>query len=504
MATIAETIGRSALLAAASNYKSVAEAMMELIDNPFDKRWGRHLTIDITIDKKNGIATILDVGGEGMDDEGLQEWIRWGEGRGHSATDIGQYHIGGKLAAMYLAEGLEIVSRKSGEHETWRFGDPEWGSRREVLEEAPIESTTDTSIRWPNGKPKTSAGFTRLTLQALKPHRYDLKRLTVTLAETYRTLILNGDCIIRLNGEEVRPLEIPWSNSVEIREIGLTSVGLGVRIKGKIGAIDRDRLPESYTRLEPGIRTEFNGRRISEGEGFGHNLAGRGTLGRLYGEIEIIGQTLTPNQLKDGWPMDSEGWQAVENYLREEMRPVVNELNRIAGARSATREENKWANNALKRIGNAVQILETLKQDGNAAHDSESGGSQGRKRPEAKAEEKTESEKATIRARSERRPRTPAPENAVGRLRRLAKHLPRVDYDELGPGSRRTEWRNNDDSTRTIIINRDYPLATGRLNQDYVFEAVAIHIVSEDAATLQEFKDMFDRLVWADKKAQEG
>ena len=56
MATISESIGREALLAFASQYSSMSEALMELIDNPFDYRRGRRLTVEVTIDK---IANIL-------------------------------------------------------------------------------------------------------------------------------------------------------------------------------------------------------------------------------------------------------------------------------------------------------------------------------------------------------------------------------------------------------------------------------------------------------------
>lgn len=123
MTTLRETIGREALLALASNYSSVSEALMELIDNPFDYRYGRHLRVEVTVDKRRDSIRVLDHGGEGMNAGGLSDWIAWGTGHEHNASDIGQYHVGGKLAAIYLAESVEIVCRRSGEREVWRFSD---------------------------------------------------------------------------------------------------------------------------------------------------------------------------------------------------------------------------------------------------------------------------------------------------------------------------------------------------------------------------------------------
>lgn len=133
MTKITETIGRAALIATASNYNSVAEALMELVDNPFDYRRGRHLTVDITMDRAKDLVVVADSGGEGMDDEALRDWIQWGEGHAHSQSDIGQYHVGGKSAAIYLAESLEVICRKAGSSEIWRFRDPHWGSRTDSL-----------------------------------------------------------------------------------------------------------------------------------------------------------------------------------------------------------------------------------------------------------------------------------------------------------------------------------------------------------------------------------
>ena len=102
VSTLSESIGRQALIALSNQYASVTQAIMELVDNPFDYRRGSHLTVKVTINKTKGVIRVLDFGGLGMNDQGLVEWIRWGEGPRHSPNDIGQYHVGGKHRIITL------------------------------------------------------------------------------------------------------------------------------------------------------------------------------------------------------------------------------------------------------------------------------------------------------------------------------------------------------------------------------------------------------------------
>ncbi len=133
---IEESIGRRAILALANNYPNMTDALLEIIENPFDYRKGRKLTVHVSVNKKTngpGHISVLDTGGEGMDDEGLQDWIKWGTGHSHTSDDIGQYHVGGKLASVYLGKSLEIICRKAGSSNIYRFYDPNWGGRRQPV-----------------------------------------------------------------------------------------------------------------------------------------------------------------------------------------------------------------------------------------------------------------------------------------------------------------------------------------------------------------------------------
>ena len=339
MATISESIGREALLAFASQYSSMSEALMELIDNPFDYRRGRRLTVEVTIDKRNGLIRVLDHGGEGMNAGGLAEWIGWGTGHEHATTDIGQYHVGGKLAAIYLAEGLEIICRRAGEHDIWRFDDPRWGSRTDLFHGEPDALAPDRLPGALSGlAAQDSVGFTCVTLRGLKRHRYEQRILGARLANAYRSLIVEGHCSIILDGDRVEPLDIPVSASFAPTEIPSTKLDSGVRVRGRIWVTDRDRLPSGRgVSFKAGVRTVFNGRTITEGEEFGHYLAGRGTLQRLVGEIQVTG--VRPNTTKTGWHQDSPEWQAVEQFMYEQMSPLVAELNNLGDARPISREQ---------------------------------------------------------------------------------------------------------------------------------------------------------------------
>ena len=509
MTQITETIGRSAVLAAASNYQSVADAMMELVDNAFDKRRGRFLTIDIKVDRQKDYLEIIDFGGEGMNSNGLQEWIRWGEGREHSTTDIGQYRIGGKLAAVYLAEDLQVLCRKSGEDDVWKFHDPHWGSRTTALQATPIDPVRLSGIRWPYETPSDRVGFTRIILKGLKEHRYEVGILHQRLAATYKTLINEKACRIRIDGKEIEPWDIPWSSSVEQRSIPATRVMPGVTVRGIIGAIDRDRLPQARgVRLPAGIRTEFNGRMITDGEEFGHTLSGKGNLQRTYGEISISGEILKPNQLKNGWPRDSRAWQAIESVMHDEMQPIVAVLNRISESQPVSRDERKRASNAGRRVADALKRLQILNTQGTANPLGLHGmiPSEGGRRPPTPREGQrppVQREQKEPRERGPIQNPTEPPEDAVGRLIRNVSKMPKVDYDQLGDQTPRTQWREEDDGSRTVVINKDYPLYQSLgTNEDYLFESLVNHLVQEEATSVEEAAKMFDQLVWLDREAQ--
>ena len=332
VAAVRERVSRRALISFATNYNSASEAIMELVDNPLDYRGQRRLHIDIDIDKRNDRISVRDYGGQGMDRTALEHWLDWGGIDDHAQTDIGQFHVGGKLAAMYLADEIQIACRAAGDGRIWSFSDPEWGGREHFDDAVQIEAIESVSPYTWLGKLEHDAGFVQLTLAGLKQHGFDEAILSGRITDTYETLLERGDVVIRVNGSILEPYALPWLDAIERRTIPPTDVGNGVIVDGFIAALERRQLPQGQAdRVQPGIRTTFNGRKISDGETFGINLGGRGTSQRLFGEIGIAGAGFRPNQNKTAWDVDSQPWGDITEFIVPTMREVLDDLNALSG-----------------------------------------------------------------------------------------------------------------------------------------------------------------------------
>lgn len=502
VSTLRESIGRQALIALSKQYGSVTEAIMELVDNPFDYRQGGHLTVEVTIDKKaKGLIRVLDFGGLGLNDRGLSEWIRWGEGVEHKATDIGQYHVGGKLAAIYLAEEIDIVCRRKGETAVWRFRDPHWGTRTALLEDGDVSLLTHGEacqlVPQLGNAIGDGVGFASVTLRKLKPHRHEPAVLIATLADTYRTLLDEEECNIRVDGEVVKPLTIPESSVHGPIEIRSTKLPAGVTVRGRIWVMDRDRIPAGRgIRIPAGIRTVFNGRLVTRGEEFGHYLAGRGQLQRLIGEIAI--QHFSPNTTKTDWDKDSLQWSAIHDFMHDQMQPVVAFLNQLGESRPVPRDQRKRAERVRQRVQTALRRLAAEGVEGSHGLKGETDARGGRKPPSPPSGE-IGPRKSNGHERGKVRERTPPPESAVGRLlRRYSSGVPRIDFEPLGKGLR-SQWRESGDR-RVIVVNMSFPMYQ-RIGEtdDYIFETVVLHLLGEgeDPLVYADARRRLDELVWA-------
>lgn len=461
---ITEQISRSALLHAATNYESISEALLELIDNPIDYRGRGVLQIDVWIEKERDEIIILDRGGAGMSDGNLREWIRWGEGEEHAASDIGQFRVGGKLAAIYLAKDLEILARQAGSSAIWLFHDPDWGVRTARMESS-VRRVHHADIEWRHRAiPGDDEGFVRITLRGLTAHRYDLEVLESTIQDTYRQLISSREVQIRLNGAEVGALEMPWSDDLDPISFEHDDLATGdISIRGTVGAIDRDLLPRKRGSKAPaGVRTYFNGRRITQGEQFGHNLGGRGTLQRLYGELYIEGTGLLPNQLKNGWAKDSDGWRTVHQILHDHMLPVIQRLNALARERPVDDRVVERARRGLQRAERARSRLEAKIKRG--------------------------------------RGRSPEAHAAARHFLDQASDSFEIEIRPLGAGPQ-TSWDESSDGTPIIVVNADHPQHEV-LSQhvDYFFEMMLWHFLA-DAGEIGHVavSDLVDELIWIEQ-----
>lgn len=372
MPTSRESISRRALLSFATNYNSASEAIMELVDNPIDYRGDRLLHIDVDIDfavenpeMPNGRISIRDWGGQGMNLDDLRNWLQWGVGERHAETDIGQFHVGGKLAAIYLAEKLQVTCRRAGDDRIWHFSDDQWGSRGEFVDNE-FRELASRQRGWIS-ELADGVGFVQITLSGVKHGHFTLDELTATLTDTYETLIDSGDLQIRVNGEYLTPYALPWMSGVTLQHVEKLEVAPGLFLEARVGALNRRDLPAGTAeRVQPGIRTDFNGRKITAGESFGVNLHGRGRSQRVFGEISISGPSFRPNQNKTGWDLDSAEWFAISRVVKPLIQQVLRDLEGPTGPASvrqpALRKRNSlafqmsWLNDDGPEADEAIRV----------------------------------------------------------------------------------------------------------------------------------------------------
>ena len=508
---IDERFSREALLTLAPQYESVAQALAELVDNPIDYRRGRDLVIDLTVEKRNDILRVFDYGGQGMNDEGLMEWISWGMGHRHALTDIGQYHVGGKGALMYLAEDVEIICRKADDDDIWWFRDPEWGKRTEFLSGHPIKplSANEAGRRVPGlAALDRGAGFTCITLRRLKKHRYEPKVLEARLGNTYRTLLQSGVCAISLNSKPIAPLDIPVSNVFDPIIIQHAKLEGGVTIDGSVWITDLDQMPAGRgIRTRAGIRTLFNGRLITDDEDFGHNLAGRGSLQRLRGELHIRtrqqdGDRLLPNATKTGWDKDKDQWAALESFMHDAIQPAIDFLRQQAAAVSVSRDQRKRGELVRRRIEDALRRM-ALTAEGSPGNLDGVTDRPGGRRPPSPPGADDPSARRAPHPRGPVTGRTPPPRDPVGRLtRRFQNGIPPFAFERLGLGSPRSQLREAPDA---IVINTDFPMYK-RIGEeeDYLLETALLQLLDQerDPPAYRDTRERLDALIWASEPTE--
>ena len=481
-----EEIGRGAVLALANNYRSFAEAIQELIDNPIDYMRGRHTRIDVQISKDKKTAVVFDHGGEGMGYEGLKKWIRWGAGEDHSEDDIGQYRVGGKLAAVFLGKGLDIISRKSGEEDIYRFTDTKWGTRTDLyagqvrtIDRAEAEAEID-GFR----KLKRNEGFTHVRLNDLHDRRVDLGRLEKNLIETYEPLIKDGLLTIALDGHVLMPLVVSLATSVN--EITINKINLGgVTIAGRLYAVERS--PNGV--LKPGVTTYFNRRRITSGEGFGHALSKTGSFQRVSGELHI--SHIRPNTNKTAWDNDSIAWGKIHDYMNRAMRPLLQQLKQIDAPSSVSREQKKRGAKVVRELMPLLRnYISGLTGNGTA---------QDGRRPAVKS-----GSKRNVSQKGKRRGpiahRTPAPSNAIGTLlRNVTEQPPKMDWVALGE-SERSAWREDrvgNSKERVVVINTNFPgYKANGTTEEYLRDTYLFHVLTESSLDAAELRSIVDSIVW--------
>jgi hypothetical protein len=309
--TVRERIDPDITASLFSNYRSSADAVMELIDNAVDSRLaGAPLTVDITVHPAS--VLLYAEGGEGM---GLRElernYLRWGGSPKRGRHLLGQYGQGGKAAIGHLGRRFTVEATRPGDALAWRFTDDDYRDRSRLktydVDEVPKRTATEV-------------GYVRIRIDAVDK-RIDLRRLSQRLAETYRPLIEGNGLVIRLNSGPVLPVALAVQ---ERRPVG--AYAAGGRLRGWIGLANPDQATQGWV---PGIRCYKLGRLVAEGEFFGHpGPAQVPAMVRLIGEVDIPKVALTMN--KSDFDRDSMAWVEVEERMRRLLAPLVRRLEREA------------------------------------------------------------------------------------------------------------------------------------------------------------------------------
>ena len=193
--TVRERIDPAITASLFANYRSSADAVMELVDNSIDSRIkGRQLEVFLQVHPSNFVIETR--GGEGMGPAELERnYLRWGGSPKRGRRLLGQYGQGGKAAIGHLGTSFTVEASRPGDGHAWRFADPDYRDRSKLKT---YELKTVTK-RVPSDQ-----GYVRIRIDGLDK-RLDPRRLGTRLGDTYRPLILRAEVKMSVNGARVEP-----------------------------------------------------------------------------------------------------------------------------------------------------------------------------------------------------------------------------------------------------------------------------------------------------------
>jgi hypothetical protein len=458
---IKEKLSRKILRATMAQFPSLTIALLELVDNAFDGfdgiNGGNFLEINIVI-TKNSIM-VENIGGKGMGPNELNEWLDWGGS--HKTDAIGEYGQGGKAAMGYLGKAWIVQTKRWDESWLWEIKEDNWDdtSSEEKNYKAIPKKDVDTK--------RNNLGYCKFIIGKLKPHRQDKKRIKEELSNIYRKYLEEGRIKITLDyNESISPLKLPIYEGFKIDNFKENTLH-GLHINGWIGRLKRDVRVKGGPRITGGMRLLRKGRLICDGIYFGHpDYRSKASLGTLIGEVEIPSKVLVLPD-KTGFDIDSPTWSDVNDVMYQILEPHIKELQSQREEDIISREEKKRVSqvrdmmiDALKMLSKYSELSDRFSQD------------QGRKPPEREKEDKEALNEKNEETRKKPEPRTPPPQNAIGRLQRLSK-MPEWDLRVLTPDIR-SEWEEKE-NRRCLLINKSYCLYTERSGDElYIAETAAL------------------------------
>jgi hypothetical protein len=305
--TVRERISPDITASLFANYRSAADAVMELIDNSIDSRLPKSpLVVDIVLHPTSIIVETL--GGSGMGLRDLERrYLQWGGSAKRGRHLLGQYGQGGKAAIGHLGSRFTVEASRPGDARAWRFTDEDYRdrSRLKTYEVDDVPKRVAPEI-----------GYVRIRIDAVDK-RVDARRLRQRLGDVYRPLLESGSLEIRLDRRPVVPEPIV---ALERKPFSINAGG--GRSRGWVGISDPAAPMHGWV---PGLRCYKLGRLVAEGEFFGHPGPGIASgMVRLMGEIDVSQVPLTMN--KSDFERDTRSWIEVEERMHRLLRPLVRRL----------------------------------------------------------------------------------------------------------------------------------------------------------------------------------
>ncbi len=332
-----EKVSRRAVQALISQFSSVADAVLELVDNAIDRAENQILEVNITFDKRAERIVVESDGGSGMGAHEIAAWLVWGGDNHINPDDIGFYGQGGKAAAGFLAKDIRIWAKRRGDSDIWMFEDEDWASRTEIRDfghPAPVdEDEAPLSVQ----AAKRSRGHVRIELNhAYMNRRWNFGVLKRHIASTYGKLLGTNKLKILVNGEVLSPIPLPIDSSVDKYQIDVM-VG-DISVKGWAGKLMRASVGD-YT-IKSGFRLFAKGRLIREGEWFGYNWQSKGALNLLIGELEITGLTLNLDK-SDFRERADEVWHEISTEVVTAIAKLIGTLRSSHDAKISKSEKKR-------------------------------------------------------------------------------------------------------------------------------------------------------------------
>jgi hypothetical protein len=470
--TIKEKLSRKILRSTMAQFPSLTVALLELIDNAFDGFDGFHggnfLDINIVITKNSII--VENTGGKGMGPAELNEWLDWG---GSQKTDsIGEWGQGGKAAMGYIGSAWIVQTKIWNEPWLWEIKEDNWDDTS-----SPEKSYKAIAKRDENKK-RNNLGYCKFEIRKLKPHRQDKKRIKDELSNIYRKYLKDGNVRITLDyNEPISPLNLPIYEGYKEQSFKEKTLQ-GLHLSGWIARLKRDARVKGGPRIIGGMRLLRKGRLICEGEYFGHpDFRSKASLGTLIGEVELPTKVpVLPN--KTGFNIDSPIWIDVNDVMHHILEPHIKELQGQKEEETISREERKRVAQVREMMIEAMKILEKYQ-----IAFGKTGEDKGRKPPEETIgdtnEKSKETKTKTLASNLQKSPRTPPPENAIGKLKRLAKMPDWELKEDLGLDIR-SEWGEKD-GRRCLLINKKYCLYNEREGDElYIAETAALQLAKPE------------------------